>query len=68
MEKLSYEEAIKKLEEIVNKLESGQISMTEAVQLFEDGQKLVKVCYKEIESAKGKLSVIKEELDKLIEE
>ncbi len=68
MEKISYEEASKELEEIVAKLESGLLPMSEAVKLFERGQDLVKVCATELESAKGKLTIIKENLNTLIEE
>ena len=68
MEKLNYEEASKELEEIVSKLESGLLSMSEAVKLFERGQELVKFCASELETAKGKLTIIKENLNTLIEE
>lgn len=68
MEKPTYEQASKELEEIVAKLENGNLPMNEAVKLFERGQELVKFCFGELDSAKGKLTVIKEELGKLIEE
>lgn len=68
MEKRSYEEIVKELESIVAKLESGQTPMEEAIKLFERGQVLVKESFKQLEEAKGKLTIIKEELNKLIEE
>ena len=37
MEEMTYEEASRKLEEIIEKLESGTLSMSEAVKLFEEG-------------------------------
>ena len=67
-EKLSYEQANKELEEIVAKLENGNLPMNEAVKLFERGQELIKLCFTQLDTAKGKLTVIKEELGKLIEE
>ncbi len=64
---MSYEEASKQLEEIINKLENGNLPMSEAVVLFEEGQRLAKICYEHLNKAKGKLTIIKEELDKLTE-
>lgn len=68
MEKTSYEEASKELESIVTKLESGNLSMSDAVKLFERGEELIKFCYGELDTAKGKLTIIKDELGKLTEE
>ena len=68
MEKLSYEEASKQLESIISKLESGNISMSESMALFEEGKKLTKICYEHLEKAKGKLVEVKEVLGKLIED
>ncbi len=62
---MNYEEAAKRLEEIIAKLESGTISMSEALTLFEEGEKLAKVCFNELNAAKGKLTEVKEELGKL---
>lgn len=64
---MSYEAAVKELENIIEKLESGNLAMSEALKLFERGQELAKLCFNELNSAKGKLSIIKEELGKLIE-
>ena len=65
---MNYEEASKKLEEIIVKLERGNLPMEEALALFEEGQKMAKVCHEKLTEAKGKLSVVKEGLDKLTEE
>lgn len=68
MEKqLSYEEALKELNDIVEKLENGTLPMSEAIELFERGKKLVKVCYGHLDKAKGKLTEIKETIDGLEE-
>ncbi len=64
---MSYEEASKKLEEIIEKLENGNLPMSEAVTLFEEGEHLAKECYQHLNKAKGKLTIIKDELDKLTE-
>jgi exodeoxyribonuclease VII small subunit len=68
MENITYEDASKQLAEIIEKLENGSITMTEAENLFAQGEKLIKVCYKSIDKAKGKLTQVKETLGKLEEE
>ena len=65
--KLSYEEACKELNKIVEQLESGELPMSKAMELFEKGQKLIKLCYSNIDKAKGKLTEAKENLGKLEE-
>lgn len=67
MEKSSYEEASKELAQIINQLESGQLSLDEALKLFERGKELILVCNNCLNQAKGKLTEIKETLDKLEE-
>ncbi len=64
---MSYEEASKKLEEIIEKLENGNLPMSEAVTLFEEGARLAKICSEHLNKAKGKLTEVKDELDKLTE-
>lgn len=63
MEKLTYEQASKRLIEIIGKIEQGQISMEESMSLIEEGKELIKACYTQLDSAKGKLTEIKETLD-----
>lgn len=67
MEKITYEEASKELSQIIAKLESGQITLDEAVKLFERGKELIAICYSSLSLAKGKLTEIKETLGKLEE-
>ncbi len=68
MEKeISYEDASKELNEIINRLEEGEVPMSEALELFEKGKNLVKVCYSHLDKAKGKLTEIKESIEGLEE-
>lgn len=50
---LSFEEAMDRLEEIVNSLESGEFPLEESLKLFEEGVKLVKQCNKKLTSIEG---------------
>lgn len=65
---MKYEEALKELEEIVEKLSEGKIPLSEATKYFDRGVELTKFCYQELNTVKGKVTVIKEELGKLQEE
>ncbi len=60
LEKLSYEEAIGALEQIVSKLESGEISLDESMSLFKKGMALSQICA-------AKLTSIEKQITQLIE-
>ncbi len=53
--KLSFEEALERLEKIVNQLESGEITLDKSIEAFEEGQKLVTFCLKQLEQAENKV-------------
>ncbi len=60
----SFEEALERLREIANALDSGNISLEESVSLFEEAMALVKHCQEILDGAEGKI----EELLELNEE
>lgn len=51
IEKLSFEEALVELEEIVTKLEAGELTLEESLALFERGQKLAALCNRQLDEA-----------------
>jgi len=51
----SFESALKRLEDIVNSLEKGNVSLDEAITLFEEGIKTAKICKEKLEKAEGKI-------------
>ena len=53
-----FEESMKELEEIVEKLESGEASLEEALNYFEAGIKLSKSCRSMLDAAEKKVSVL----------
>ncbi len=53
-----FEASIKELEEIVLKLENGDISLEESLELFEKGVKISKTCQKLLDDAEKKVSVL----------
>ena len=62
MEKeLTFEQAMKRLEEIVNALENGSVSLDDSLKLFEEGIKLSKYCETELKNIEGKAAKILED-------
>ena len=55
-ENLDYDEAITRLEEIVQALERGGIPLDATLKLYEEGAKLLEFCQQELASAEGKLN------------
>ena len=60
MAKMTFESAIKQLEDIVLKLENGNLSLDEAVKLFEKGSKLSVFCDKALKEAELKITTLDE--------
>ena len=52
---LSFEAALKRLEEIVRKLESGEAPLDEALKLWERGEELYRFCRERLDTAEGKI-------------
>ena len=58
---LSFEDALDKLAEINEKLESEEISLDDSIKLFKEGVELSRLCQKKLDEAK--LEIEKVELD-----
>ncbi len=58
--KITYEQAEKRLEEIVSKLEDGTIPLEESMKLYEEGIKLSEFCMTQLKNAKQKIVDINE--------
>ncbi|HMT41834.1 MAG TPA: exodeoxyribonuclease VII small subunit [Sphingorhabdus sp.] len=54
----SFEEALKALEEIVRKLESGEAALDESIALYEQGHKLRAQCQARLDAAQAKIEQI----------
>ncbi len=64
---MKFEEAMKELEETVTKLESGEVSLDEAMELFEKGVSLSKTCQKLLSEAQLKVTKLIAESDSEVE-
>ena len=56
----TYEKAVKRLEEIVKKLESGAAPLDESIALFSEGAELVKTCTAILDEAEQKVKRLTE--------
>jgi exodeoxyribonuclease VII small subunit len=52
---LSFEDAQRELEQIVERLERGEANLDEAIQLWERGEELYKICVGKLDAAQGKI-------------
>jgi exodeoxyribonuclease VII small subunit len=58
MAEMKFEDAIKKLEGIVDALERGDLSLDASLARYEEGVKLSILCTKKLEAAKKKIEVL----------
>ena len=68
MKKMSFEESILRLEDIVRALEEGKLSLDDSLSAFEEAIGLVKVCNEKLESAERKVKLLVESTDGTITE
>lgn len=57
-EKLSFEQSMRRLEEIAQKLESGQTGLDEAMELYAQAAKQIAFCQKKLSAAQIKMEKI----------
>ena len=57
-EKMTFEAALARLEEIVKQMESGSAPLDKSLALFEEGVSLVKFCTGELDSAEQKVKIL----------
>ncbi len=62
MSKKNFEGSLKKLEEVVNALESGELSLDDSIKRFEEGIKLYKGCKDLLGDAEKKISILSDSL------
>ncbi len=52
---MQFEEALEELESINERLERNQVSLEDALQMYERGMKLIEHCEKRLDKAKGEI-------------
>ena len=58
-----FETALKKLEEIVKKLEGGELSLDDSLKAFEEGVKLAGFCSTKLNEAEKRIDVLNRQKD-----
>ena len=53
-----FEDAMKRLEDIVQNLENGDLPLENSLEVFEEGMKLAGFCSKKLEEAEQKVSIL----------
>ncbi|MFS0722751.1 exodeoxyribonuclease VII small subunit [Paenibacillus sp. 1P07SE] len=62
---ISFEEAMEQLESIVTRLESGDVPLETAIELFQDGMKLSQLCGSKLEQVERRIEALIETEDGL---
>lgn len=63
MGKIDFDSALQRLEEIVEKMESGRSTLEESLAMFEEGVKLSLYCQKELQKTDGKVQRLMKKLN-----
>lgn len=58
MAKEKFEEALEKLEDIVRKMESGDMPLDEALKSFEEGIKIIRFCSGKLEETQRRVEML----------
>lgn len=64
---MKFEDNLNKLEELVAKMESGEMKLDEMISAFEEGRKLKDACQKDLESIRLKIEQVTSEGPKPVE-
>ncbi len=54
----NFEEALSRLEELVNELEGGNVQLDDMLKKYEEGAKLIKFCLTKLEKAEKKIQLL----------
>lgn len=66
--KMSFEESLSRLDEIVRHLEKGDLPLSESLTLFEEGTALMSACSKMLDEAEQKVVKLRKGADRTPEE
>ena len=55
---MKFEQAIAELEEVVGKLEKGELTLDESIEFFQKGVELSKYCSKRLDEAERKITLL----------
>lgn len=58
LSQMSFEQALKALEDVVRRLETGEVPLEESIDLYERGEKLRKHCQARLDAAQARIEKI----------
>jgi exodeoxyribonuclease VII small subunit len=67
MDDMKFEEALARLEEIVKKMEDGDLTLEESLDAFEAGIKLSRFCTKKLDEAERRVEILLKDEDEKVE-
>ena len=59
-DKFNFNKGLLQLEEIINKMESGELSLEDSLKYFEEGVKIHRQCHTALTDAEQRISVLSE--------
>ncbi|HOI75613.1 MAG TPA: exodeoxyribonuclease VII small subunit [Syntrophales bacterium] len=65
MAREKFEDALEKLEQIVRRMEAGEMTLDESLKAFEEGIRLVRLCNARLDDAERRVEVLLREGDQL---
>lgn len=66
MAKEKFEDALKKLEEILRKMEAGDLTLEESLRSFEEGIRLSRLCAEKLDEAERRVDILLKEDGKVV--
>ncbi len=66
MAKDKFEEALGRLEEIVKKMEAGEMTLEESLKAFEEGIKLARSCSRRLDEAERRVEILLKQEEELV--
>ena len=66
MAKEKFEEALGRLEDIVKRMEAGDMTLEESLKAFEEGIKLARLCSRKLDEAERRVEVLIRQEDELV--
>jgi len=58
LENISFEQALERLEQVVAQLESGDVPLEQAIELYQEGMKLSSICSSKLQQVESKIEML----------
>ena len=65
MDKMTFEKANEKLENVIAKMEAGNLTLDESMNCYEEAFELLSFCYKQLDTYKGRIIDINKKIEEI---